>query len=50
MKYIVSHGGDTDTNYAIFGAIKGYNRDIRKSLDIEDFLTPEILESLVLDR
>ena len=50
FKYIVSHGGDTDTNCAIFGAIKGYNKDIRKSLAVEDFLTQEMLNSLVISR
>ena len=38
FKYIVSKGGDTDTNCAIYGAILGYNNDITKELDIKDFL------------
>jgi len=39
FKYIVSHGGDTDTNCAIFEVVNEYNKDVRKSLAIEDFLT-----------
>jgi len=38
FKYIVSKGGDTDTNCAIYGAILGYNKDIAKELDIREFL------------
>lgn len=42
FKYIVSCGGDTDTNCAIFGAIKGNREDISNSLPIEFFLTKKI--------
>lgn len=38
FKYIVSMGGDTDTNCAIYGAIKGYLDDINDELGIADFL------------
>jgi ADP-ribosylglycohydrolase len=38
FKYIVSKGGDTDTNCAIFGAIFGYKKDIKKELDIDKFI------------
>ena len=34
----MSNGGDTDTNCAIYGAIKGYNDDINKEINIADFL------------
>jgi ADP-ribosylglycohydrolase len=37
FKYIVSTGGDTDTNCAIFGAIFGYKKDITQELDIDKF-------------
>jgi len=43
FKYIVSLGGDTDTNCAVYGAIKGCHEDIRESLNIYDFLPIEIL-------
>lgn len=43
FKYIVSLGGDTDTNCAIYGAIKGHQENIRESLDLFDFLTPNVL-------
>ena len=38
FKYIVSNGGDTDTNCAIYGAIKGYRNKIKNELNISDFL------------
>jgi len=38
FKYIVSHGGDTDTNCAIFGAVYGYTKEIQKEISIKDFL------------
>jgi len=38
FKYIVSYGGDTDTNCAIYGAIKGAKEDIRDSMKVEEFL------------
>lgn len=44
FKYIVSYGGDTDTNCAIYGAIKGHKEDIFKSLPVEDFLTDDIFK------
>ena len=42
FKYIVSVGGDTDTNCAILGAIKGNKEDISNSLNIEFFLNNKI--------
>jgi ADP-ribosylglycohydrolase len=44
FKYIVSKGGDTDTNCAIYGAIKSAKEDIKDSLDIYKFLDKESLE------
>ena len=38
FKYIVSVGGDTDTNCAIFGAIKGYTNNKEYELDTKDLL------------
>jgi ADP-ribosylglycohydrolase len=38
FKYIVSKGGDTDTNCAIFGAIYGYRNDISDELDVKEFI------------
>jgi len=38
FKYIVSYGGDTDTNCAIYGAIRGYNEDIEDEVNIGNFL------------
>jgi len=38
FKYIVSQGGDTDTNCAIYGAILGYNKNITEELDIKQFV------------
>ena len=35
FKFIVSKGGDTDTNSAIFGAILGAKKDITKELDVD---------------
>lgn len=43
FKYIVSLGGDTDTNCAIYGAIKGAKSDIAKEINIKYFL-PDILK------
>lgn len=43
FKYIVSKGGDTDTNCAIYGAIKGCKSDIAQKIKISDFLA-NILE------
>jgi len=43
FKFIVSQGGDTDTNCAIYGAIKGYRENIAEEIDITDFLTEEHL-------
>ena len=39
FKYIVSQGGDTDTNCAIYGAIRGYKHIILNELDIHTFLS-----------
>ena len=38
FKYIVSQGGDTDTNCAIFGAMYGYKKDISKEILVDEFL------------
>ena len=38
FKYIVSRGGDTDTNCAIYGAIKGYKNNIVEEVNVEDFI------------
>ncbi len=38
FKYIVSYGGDTDTNCAIYGAIRGCNEDIEDEVNIGNFL------------
>ena len=38
FKYIVSQGGDTDTNCAIFGAIYGYKNDISSELKVKEFI------------
>jgi ADP-ribosylglycohydrolase len=38
FKYIVSSGGDTDTNCAIFGAIFGCTKDITQELDMDKFV------------
>ena len=46
FKYIVSHGGDTDTNCAIYGAIKGSNEKINEIVNISDFLTTNIIQQL----
>ncbi|MDF1878417.1 ADP-ribosylglycohydrolase family protein [Sulfurimonas sp. SAG-AH-194-C20] len=46
FKYIVAAGGDTDTNCAIYAAIKSYKNDINKSIDIEEFLTKKIIHEL----
>lgn len=47
FKYIVSYGGDTDTNCAVYGAIRGYRESIDEELTLDDFLTPEMAVSLV---
>jgi len=46
FKYIVSVGGDTDTNCAIYGAIKGYKENIGNSLNVLDFLTKDMMKRL----
>ena len=46
FKYIVSLGGDTDTNCAIYGAIKGCKENISDSLNINDFLNTVMLKRL----
>jgi len=38
FKYITSMGGDTDTNCAIYGAIMGCQKDVRRELAIEQFI------------
>ena len=38
FKYIVSQGGDTDTNCAIYGAIKEYRQNISDEIIVEEFL------------
>lgn len=38
FKYIVSKGGDTDTNCAVFGAIKGCGINIENEINIDYFL------------
>jgi len=38
FKYIISQGGDTDTNCAIYGVIRGYKNVISNELDIHEFL------------
>ena len=43
FKYIVSQGGDTDTNCAIFGAIRGAHADITQELKISLFVSKEYL-------
>ena len=39
FKYIVSFGGDTDTNCAIYGAIRGYKKDISNEINMNDFIS-----------
>ncbi len=46
FKYIVSKGGDTDTNCAIYAAIKGAQEDITKEVNIGDFLPESFLYEL----
>lgn len=46
FKYIVSNGGDTDTNCAIYGAIRGSNENIDNCVTISEFLTIDIIEKL----
>lgn len=48
FKFIVSQGGDTDTNCAIYGAIKGYRSNISDEITIGDFLTNKILKQYPL--
>jgi ADP-ribosylglycohydrolase len=43
FKYIVSQGGDTDTNCAIYGAILGYRKNIEEELDVNKFINIEDL-------
>lgn len=47
FKYIVSKGGDTDTNCAIYGAIRGFEYDIRKEIDIYAFLPKDFIKRIV---
>ena len=44
FKYIVSQGGDTDTNCAIFGAIYGYKNDISSELDVKEFVSLKTMD------
>jgi len=46
FKFITSHGGDTDTNCAIFGAIRSYKYNIAEELNVEDFIEPNSLVAL----
>jgi len=46
FKHIVSYGGDTDTNCAIYAAIRGANEDIRDSINVLDFLSIDIIQEL----
>ena len=46
FKYIVAQGSDTDTNCAIYGAIRGYKEDISKVVDINEFLPLAIIKFL----
>lgn len=46
FKYIVSYGGDTDTNCAIYGAIRGANEDVNDDLNILDFLPTDVIKQL----
>lgn len=43
FKYITSFGGDTDTNCAIFGAIRSYKHNISDEVKIEEFVNVEDL-------
>ena len=45
FKYITSFGGDTDTNCAIFAAIRSYRYDIEKELNIEEFIDIKFIDS-----
>jgi len=47
FKYIGSLGGDTDTNCAIYGAIKSYRCD--EDLYYNDFLTENIIDFPTID-
>jgi len=47
FKYIVSQGGDTDTNCAIYGAIKGAKENIEDEIDINFFL-PKVLCNIII--
>ncbi len=42
FKYIVSVGGDTDTNCAIYAAIKGFDNNIEEEVTIKDFIPYEL--------
>jgi ADP-ribosylglycohydrolase len=46
FKYIVSQGGDTDTNCAVFGALKGAGEDIEDELDMAAFLPKAFLQRM----
>jgi ADP-ribosylglycohydrolase len=43
FKQIVSQGGDTDTNCAIYGAILGYRKEISKEIKVETFIDTDTL-------
>ncbi len=43
FKYITSFGGDTDTNCAIFAAIRSYKFNIEDELNIDDFIDIEMI-------
>lgn len=46
FKYIVSQGGDTDTNCAVYGAVKGCQQDIVKEINLCDFLPTSGLQDV----
>jgi ADP-ribosylglycohydrolase len=46
FKKIVSMGGDTDTNCAVYGAMFGFSVDIRDEIDIEQWLEPDWIEKI----
>ncbi len=45
FKELVSRGGDTDTNCAIYGAIRGYGKQLE--INVDDFLEPEEAEKVL---
>jgi ADP-ribosylglycohydrolase len=47
FKYIVSYGGDTDTNCAIYGAIRGFKENISKEVALVDFLPSSFITTKI---